>query len=590
MFRNQQVTEFDIVRVKPHVDLVLFDNVISCYPCDKDITVNYVLGQDVSPSSWDWVGIFRIDWRYLGDYLSYQWAQIQGQDCNAPRRRAIVFSANYHQIPPSDQDLYQFLYVSRGNHVVGVSASFKITDPEVLSDFCIAALYEQPYINVVSKKQRTRKARVPISDTFEIINELPCPSIPKRRAKTKQKVIAVYRDPETLVNIGNFDLSQKFRIPNVLPVVQEYNQTSHVPYNRVKELKIFDIRWGQQQTPSTSGSNEFPIALKYPVYEKLKAGPQAFLLSLQETGNDCSSCLVAKTLVQDLVDKEFQHEEKLRNMKVMMDAVTMLNIQSKNEQARCVGLLDLALSQVQEDNKTLQKRVDDLEALLFEASSQLQEKLQTESAVPKVSDDDYGTWMVRYPKRIARIKKVVGRQSRTLQMLRQCNETKQRQVNKLQNENIRLRRLVQSSFETSDKFRGLAEELNQRIKSVLAERSKDHTNEWRQFVRNVQETTTQTLDEKKENRGTSPKSTSSTSCASGLETSSGAQTPVKHRLRNKQITRVLRSEKHQRQKLHKDINQEEQCPTCGLKFSKKTDRRVIEEHIVFHTYHDKKNC
>jgi hypothetical protein len=125
------------------------------------------------------------------------------------------------------------------------------------------------------------------------------------------------------------DLSQKFRIPNVLPVVQEYNQTSHVPYNRVKELKIFDIRWGQQQTPSTSGSNEFPIALKYPVYEKLKAGPQAFLLSLQETGNDCSSCLVAKTLVQDLVDKEFQHEEKLRNMKVMMDAVTMLNIQSK---------------------------------------------------------------------------------------------------------------------------------------------------------------------------------------------------------------------------------------------------------------------
>jgi hypothetical protein len=44
---------------------------------------------------------------------------------------------------------------------------------------------------------------------------------------------------------------------------------------------------------------------------------------------------------------------------------------------------------------------------------------------------------------------------------------------------------LQSSFETSDKFRGLAEELNQRIKSVLAERAKDHTNEWRQFVRNV---------------------------------------------------------------------------------------------------------
>ena len=43
----------------------------------------------------------------------------------------------------------------------------------------------------------------------------------------------------------------------------------------------------------------------------------------------------------------------------------------------------------------------------------------------------------------ARIKKVVGRQSRTVQILRQCNDTKQRQISKLQSENIRLRRLVQ---------------------------------------------------------------------------------------------------------------------------------------------------
>ena len=42
-----QCTELDIDRVVPHVDLVLFDNVLSCYTWNKDITVNYTLGNAV---------------------------------------------------------------------------------------------------------------------------------------------------------------------------------------------------------------------------------------------------------------------------------------------------------------------------------------------------------------------------------------------------------------------------------------------------------------------------------------------------------------------------------------------------------------
>ncbi|XP_045209906.2 calcium-binding and coiled-coil domain-containing protein 2-like [Mercenaria mercenaria] len=586
MYRS--VTEFDIVRVAPHVDLVLFDNVISCYPCDKDITANYSLGQDVTPSSWDWIGIFRMDWRYLGEYMSYRWAQARGLDCTAPRRRAVVFPKSLHQIPANDKDLYQFLYVSHGNHVVGVSAPFKITDVEELSDFYIAALYKEP--SSAPEKQRARKACVPpVYDTFEIINDLPCPSPPKRRAKTKEKVIAVYHDVSTLANKGNFDWLQKFKFIGTHPVVQEYNQSSNLPHNDTKQLKVFDIKWARRQTPSASCSDKLPIAIEYPVFQMLKTGPEAFLLSLQGTGNDCSSCQVAKTLVQDLVERDFLQEERMRYMKLKMNA--MLELKSKleeNDRVRCVGLLDLALSQVQDDNKSLRKRVENLEGLLFEARSRLRERSQTGSIVTKVSDDRYGTWIVKDPKRIARIKKIVGRQSRTIHLLHMCNETKQVQISGLQEENKRLRKLVQNAFNTSDKFRELSEELNRRIKSVLAERAKDHTNEWRQFLRNVHETTTQTPTEQKEDRGTSPEnvSPSSTSC-SKAGSSSELRTPERHQLRNKQISKVLRTEKQQRSKLHKERYQAEQCPTCGLKFSKKTDRRVIEEHIVFH---DKMKC
>lgn len=43
----QSSTEFDIVDIKEHDDLVLFSNVISCYRSDRDITVNYLLGSNV---------------------------------------------------------------------------------------------------------------------------------------------------------------------------------------------------------------------------------------------------------------------------------------------------------------------------------------------------------------------------------------------------------------------------------------------------------------------------------------------------------------------------------------------------------------
>ena len=125
------------------------------------------------------------------------------------------------------------------------------------------------------------------------------------------------------------DLTQKFKILTLHPIVQKYNQSSLVPYNHTKQLKVFDIRWGKQQTSSTSGPSGNPVAIEYPVYGKLKAGPEAFLLSLQETGNDCSSCLVAKTLVQDLVEKDDLQEEKLRHMRDIINDMMMTKTRSE---------------------------------------------------------------------------------------------------------------------------------------------------------------------------------------------------------------------------------------------------------------------
>ena len=45
------------------------------------------------------------------------------------------------QIPPNDDEHYNFLYIAHGNHVVGVSAPFKVSDEEVIEDLYIERLF-----------------------------------------------------------------------------------------------------------------------------------------------------------------------------------------------------------------------------------------------------------------------------------------------------------------------------------------------------------------------------------------------------------------------------------------------------------------
>lgn len=75
----------------------------------------------------------------------------------------------------------------------------------------------------------------------------------------------------------------------------------------------------------------------------------------------------------------------------------------QKNQTTSVGLLDFALCQLQEDNKTLRQRVDHLEELLAEARANRFHKSPTGSAFTQASDDDCGLWIIKDPKRIGKL-------------------------------------------------------------------------------------------------------------------------------------------------------------------------------------------
>lgn len=131
------------------------------------------------------------------------------------------------------------------------------------------------------------------------------------------------------------DIADRLKIVSVHPVVKEYSLTTNNIQQDDKQLKVFDITWSKQQTPSNStttfisGSGFFPKCIEYPEIQKIKAGPQSFLISLQDNRNGCVYCQVAKTVVQDLVERSELQEERMRYMKQKMDAMLQLNNRRK---------------------------------------------------------------------------------------------------------------------------------------------------------------------------------------------------------------------------------------------------------------------
>ncbi|WAR06495.1 CACO2-like protein [Mya arenaria] len=583
--RHTSPTEFDIVRVTPHLDLVLFDNVISCYQSDGNITANYLLGQDVTQSGWDWVGIFRLEWRHPGEYEAYTWAQVKPIDCTAPRRRSVLFPPFVHRLSSDAHAHYQFMYVSSA-----ISGS---------------------------------------SDEYEVLNELQCPA-PCKRPRHKEKVLHVFRDTQTLINSPTFsDWAEKLRFINFTPIVQEYTTTDStsvkptiielplqstsgktpastsavVPYQSRALLPVYSTHWSPSavvKALQTSGQAQHMLtcspmipSIEYPILKQLLGGPLSFLET--PVNSQCVNCQFARQLVSDQMQKEASLEQQVKRLQGKIVRLKIARQTQRVRQTSAVTLVDWALSEVLDENRKLREHMDALEERLADSRTTTSEVRHQHADVTTETDDEYESWIVKDPKRIARLKRLVGRQSHVVQMLRQNTEAHRKLVAALTSENIKLRTLVSSALESSDRFRELSNELNRKIRSVLAARAKDHTNQWRQFFRQSQETDTQTdlessaasssADSNEDaDGGSAPKVASPSTIAAVAATGNRATTSAsqKRRPKNKQIMKLMRSEKPANFKLHKERKQAEACPTCGLKFSCKADRRDIEEHIGLH--------
>ncbi|ESO96511.1 hypothetical protein LOTGIDRAFT_231800 [Lottia gigantea] len=126
-------SDSEIEDVNTARDLVTFENIQKYYSPHSDIVAAYTIGDSYTTHKRDWIGLFQSGWEDFNKYVDFQWAKLKPFSQLLPMRRRVIFEAPHSKIE-NLLNTFQFLYISSGNQVVGVSDLFHILDLPQESD------------------------------------------------------------------------------------------------------------------------------------------------------------------------------------------------------------------------------------------------------------------------------------------------------------------------------------------------------------------------------------------------------------------------------------------------------------------------
>lgn len=107
---------------------VIFHDIAETYPTDANVCCAYTLTPALTPSSRDWVGLYKVGWSTYRDYVYFEWAALpEGYQTGTTAEGSIIFKAG--NLPKDDGEFYQFCYVTSVGQVRGASTPFQFKQP-----------------------------------------------------------------------------------------------------------------------------------------------------------------------------------------------------------------------------------------------------------------------------------------------------------------------------------------------------------------------------------------------------------------------------------------------------------------------------
>ncbi|KAK3612182.1 hypothetical protein CHS0354_016569 [Potamilus streckersoni] len=639
--------DFDIDAINPQLDLVLFENIPNSYPWGRNVAAIYTLGQNLIPLEGDWIGIFQIGWRDTGDYITFKCASLKPHDSLNPARRGVLFTADEFKVPPDRQIQYQFLYLSDGDNIVGVSTPFRILIEHDIGNFHLDILMREPVLESTDQiKPRGKRYR----DHFHVIKikakkaksiRLKKPKLtlhPQSMAcKRKYKKVTVMRDHQSLTDASLVSSRWAYNMENIFvhPVMQEYQENKEKAVIPIcsQVIPIFDVARENKiqmiQDGSAVKSSSTVQAIEYLTKLSILPGPESFLLGITNSSTVCPNCNMAKSFVQLLLRHLEETHRKVHNIEKELSTLTKTNQEEGKEVNTDMSFLESCLCQSHVENMILQAKISGLKAAVV-AQSKHKQKVQTAKDLtskpvdPKavntpdieaVSTPDIESIILFFQERgfTALVKEDGKEQIKLYDAVRKLSE----KDGWFTKESKRTDRLL-SSLANQGR---LIESLRQNLKNQETQLTnyKAQTDKLRKQLQEERENTSRCVSQIEQlnlqlkntlqnrgltnewrqytyklskstaqpNRGTVD-GTTSRDKSPAVKSKTKATKQEKNQIRKCQFSQILNSEREQHFfKLHKEPSQVETCQTCRIKFPAKTDPRVIEEHLVFHEKYSK---
>ncbi|KAL3836945.1 hypothetical protein ACJMK2_022347 [Sinanodonta woodiana] len=635
--------DFDIDAINPLLDLVLFENIPNSYPWEGNVAATYTLGQNLIPLERDWIGIFQTGWHDTEDYITFKSAPIKPHDALNPTKRGVVFTAEEFKVPPDRKIQYQFLYLSDGDNIVGVSTPFRVLVEHDIGNFHLDILMREPILESTDQiKPRGKRYR----DPFHVnkIKAKKAKSIRLKKpklthqtqsiaCKRKHKLLTVMRDNLSLTDASLASSRWAIDMQNIFvhPTMQEYQENKEKAVIPVcnQFIPVFDVAREKTiqmiQDGSAVQSSSRVQAIEYPTKLSILPGPESFLLGITNSSAVCPNCNMAKSFVQLLLRHLEETHRKVHKMEKEMSSLNKTNQQEENKEVnKDMSFLESCLCQSHAENTMLQAKISglkaaaaaqsackqqkvkpskdlaskpvdpeavntpDIESIIFSFQEQGftalikedgKEQVKLYDAVRKLTEKD--GWFTKESKRTERLLNSLANQGRLIESLRQNLKNQETQLTNYKAQTDKLRKQLQDERENTSICVRQREQLNVQLKNTLQNRAIGLTNAWKQkHSCKLSKSTEQS------NRG-SVDSTSSKEKSPAVKSKTKATKQEKNQTRK--FYQNLNSERQQHgSKLYKEPSQVETCQTCRMKFPAKTNPHVIEEHRVFHEKYSKK--
>ena len=103
---------------------ISFVNVQRSYPPGEQLNIGYTINAELKRSTRDWVGLFRVGWSSSRDYCTFEWALFSSKT-EDNLKGEVTFAGR--RLPPEDNHIYQFCYVTSDGRVQGASTPFQFS-------------------------------------------------------------------------------------------------------------------------------------------------------------------------------------------------------------------------------------------------------------------------------------------------------------------------------------------------------------------------------------------------------------------------------------------------------------------------------